>query len=234
MIDRCTHLSSITIELDVPRVIDKISYGDNTDLMRKEIATVLEKAKNVWSPKAVLRRLDVLGTSAGQVVLAGTQGGSATQLSIGHAETFIKQAHQVVLGVYTVGAELEQAAARAARDKEYLESYLYEIIATQALTMVGSAINLLVEKEAAANDWKVGPLLSPGSVHGWELVEQIRFCELFDLEPAGIRCLENGVLMPFNSLSFMIGMGSEYAHTKVGSPCEVCSNRKTCEMKSGW
>lgn len=228
----CTTYRAIPIELDLQSIADKLPSSSNADPILRTTAAVLENAKQIWSPAAVLRRMVLREASARQVVLTEAEGKIVKHLKMGHAGTFLKQAHHVILGAYSVGRQLEQASSDAAKKKIYLEGYLYDLISREVLAKVGSVINRLIEQEAASNGWKVGPLLSPGSVHGWELSEQASFCKLLDLEAIGIRCSDNGVLSPFNSLSFAIGIGPDYMHTTVGSPCEVCSRRDTCEMKA--
>ena len=224
---------SISINLELQDIVDKLTIGRNSAPLQDKAASVFETARGLWSPTTVLRCLKVHHTSCKQIVLSAGEDQTPIILKMGHAGTFLKSARFAFLGAYSVGTGLEQASTEAARGKRYLDSYLYEFIATEALANIGSAVSLLVEEEAALREWKVGPFLSPGSVHGWELTEQPQLCKLLDLETAGIRCLDNGVLTPFNSLSFIIGIGPGYEHAKVGSPCEVCSRRENCDMKAG-
>ena len=231
--DKSVYFPSIPVELDAQDVLDQLPHRGNVDEMLEETAMVIEEARRLWSPQAILRNMDIVDVSEGNVIVAGEKGESPVPLKMGYSATFMRQAQEVVLGAYGVGSALERASARAAATGDYLQSYLYERVATAVLAKVAAHVNRHIEKEAAARGWFVGPLLSPGSVHGWELVEQRGFCSLLDLESVGIHCSDCGVLTPFNSLSFMIGTGPAYTRSRVGSPCEVCRRRETCQMNSG-
>lgn len=223
----------VAIDLALQGIVDKLSARRKADFLGEKVAGVFEKAKQVWSPKAVMRCMVVREASTKHVKLEVEGERVSTTLEMGHAGTFLKHARLVILGAYSVGEGLEQVSLQAASNKRLLDSYFYGVIAMEALASVGSTINRLIEEEAASRGWKVGPLLSPGSVHGWELTGQYPFCELLDLETVGIRCSSTGVLEPFNSLSFIVGIGPDYRNEKIDSPCERCCRRGKCTMMLG-
>lgn len=77
-----------------------------------------------------------------------------------------------------------------------------------------------------------GPFLSPGSVHGWDLIDQAVLCSLLPLQEIDVQVgKKNGVLQPFNTVSSLIGIGLGYTAATVGSTCQICSNNERCEMK---
>ncbi|SHO52042.1 hypothetical protein [Desulfopila aestuarii] len=95
----------------------------------------------------------------------------------------------------------------------------------------GHIIKEIAEKTAEESGRKVSPFLSPGSVHGWELEEQFTLCSLLPLQSIGVALSSNGILIPFKSLSCMIGIGTGYSSSQVGTTCQVCSRNARCEMQ---
>jgi hypothetical protein len=150
---------------------------------------------------------------------------------MGFSGQFLQPAKKVMLGAYTTGSELEKNSALASSEQRYLDAYLYELIGMAVLEKTGEVVNRIVEKRATEMGWKVGPFLSPGSVHGWELSDQTVLCSLLPLSEIDVQCGANGVLHPFNSVSCIIGIGPDYTARTVGATCEVCSNSDRCEMK---
>jgi hypothetical protein len=99
------------------------------------------------------------------------------------------------------------------------------------LEKVRQQINRIVEEQAQARNWGVGPFLSPGSVHGWELDDQRRLCDLIPLERIGVTRGDSGILKPFKTISCLVGIGPNYPAKTVGATCEVCSRRVQCAMR---
>ncbi len=121
-------------------------------------------------------------------------------------------------------------AAIASREKRVMDAYLYDIIGLAVLEKVRQRINRLVEAEAREMNWGVGPFLSPGSVHGWDLDDQVNLCALLPMEKIGVTRSEKGILEPFKTLSCLIGIGPDYSARTVGETCEVCSKKDRCEF----
>ena len=80
-------------------------------------------------------------------------------------------------------------------------------------------------------NWGVGPFLSPGSVHGWDLGDQPSLCTLVPLDCIDVQLSESGILKPYKTIACLIGIGPEYKARTVGATCDVCSKNKPCEMR---
>lgn len=183
-----------------------------------------------WNPRAIFRWLPVLGVTEETIQVGTFEEHTATTLTMGFSAKFLQPARLTLLAFYTAGPELQFQAQRATSEKRYLDAYIIEIIALTVLEKVGVSISRLVENTASQHGWKVGPFLSPGSVHGWELSDQVVLRSLLPLHKVDIDCSDNGILSPFNSVSCVIGIGPEYTESTVGSTCQVCSNRSRCTM----
>ncbi len=77
----------------------------------------------------------------------------------------------------------------------------------------------------------MSPFLSPGSIHGWELEDQQKLCSILPLNEIDVQILDDSVLIPFKSLSCLIGIGAGYKANLVGTTCQVCSKNNDCQMK---
>ncbi len=193
----------------------------------------LERAREICQPKAVYRWLEVENSETEKVILCCGATGKHTTLALGCATRFLSAAQQVLAGVYSVGDELQLAGADASESGDFIESYFYDIIALEILEKIQIQINLVAEKRANQLGWGVGPLLSPGSVHGWELDDQVNLCSILPLSSIGVKVCSDSVLKPFKSLSFLVGIGPGYELSEVASTCDVCSRKSDCTMRQG-
>lgn len=221
----------IPIELHYADVLRNLPSSVNIDTLLKPIEDSLEALSKVWHPRALLRWLAVEKISDTNIVLLLPENKTQTSLALGFSSRFMKQAKYGMIAIYTVGQELEKAAMTASSEKRHLDSYLYNLIGLTVLEKIGDCINKIVESQAFNLDWKVGPFLSPGSVHGWELHDQRSLCSLLPVQDIDVQCAENGVFHPFNTISCLIGIGPNYSTTTVGSSCQVCSNYDQCEIR---
>lgn len=191
---------------------------------------VFEHVRKIWRPRGILRQLSRDGIQDGTVTISSPEENTLT-LATGFSSRFLDPACRVILGVYTIGDKLRQAGIKAASEHRHLDSYLYDLAGLTVLEKTGNEVNRIVEKIAAENNWGVGPFLSPGSVHGWDLVDQKNLCALLPLHEIGVAVSDSAVLTPFHSVSFIIGMGEDYTSKTVGSTCRVCSKREHCTIR---
>ena len=120
---------------------------------------------------------------------------------------------------------------QATNNQQFLEGYLLDIIDLLVLGKTGDIVTEIAEQKAKELNWGVSPFLSPGSIHGWDLEEQLKIAPLLPLEKIGVHIRQNAVLEPFKSLTCLIGIGIDYTSTKVGTTCQVCSKNATCQMR---
>lgn len=224
-------LSANDIAFSFEDFADHLRHLQGGDRLLEHARLVFEQIKGIWSPGAVYLFMRVGRITGQEVELISIETGETVRLAMGWAGTFLQQAELAIVGSYTTGAELEKIAIAASSEQRYLESYVIEQAGLALLGRTGAVVNAAIEKVAAENHWGVGPQLSPGSVHGWELDDQSNLCAILPLSAIEVTCGTSGVLSPFNSLTFIIGVGNDYTEKTVGSPCEVCTNRETCNMR---
>lgn len=201
--------------------------GKILEMAEKLLATV----QGVWRPRAIIRRLKVAQVTHSGVMLTPFDKGRGGCLQLGIAASFLKNAEQGIVGVYSAGNELEKEAARASLQKRYMDGYLYDLIGLAVLEKTRQQLNRVVEEEARKSGWGVGPFLSPGSVHGWELADQENLCALVPLDRIDVELRRGGVFRPFKTISCLIGIGPKYEAKTVGSTCDICSKSHHCELR---
>ncbi len=208
----------------------QISALHHSDTLEATAKKILEQAGNLYHPRAIVRWLRLADVSDNKATLLLSEDRQVT-FSMGCSSTFLQSAKHGMAGVYTIGYDLRTEGEKAAAERRYLDAHVYDLISLIALEKTGHFLNRIVENIAAKKGWQVGPLLSPGSVHGWDMAEQNLLCSLLPLSEIDVQIGESGVLRPFDTVSFLVGIGPDYTSLKVGSTCRICANKARCKMK---
>jgi hypothetical protein len=231
-------LSPQTItNLDITVNIDELAQKIRTSTARPTILATaeatLKRFDGIWKPALVYRWLPVSvgNDGAQQTALLTDPQGVSVSLHLGRSCCFMHSAECAMVAGYTAGREIEQETMNASSQQQFFTAFILDLIGLLVLEKTGNLIMKIAEKKAKTTGRKVGPFLSPGSVHGWKLEEQSTFCSLLPLTSIGITLGNNGILTPFKSLSCMIGIGSGYSSSKVGTACQVCARNSRCEMQ---
>ena len=224
-------LTELNIEIGFPELEGKIQ----TSTKRPDILAIAEKTlskvNNIWDPAIVYRwtYFEESGTAPGLSVIRSNDG--PVTLDLGHSSTFMKKASYALLAVYSVGSRLEEETRKASDNQDFLVAFILDLIGLLVLEKTGNIVKRVAEQKAAELGWGVGPFLSPGSIHGWKLEEQLKLCPLLPLDQIGVRLCGDALLTPFKSLSCLIGIGLEYEASLVGTTCQVCSKNQDCLMR---
>lgn len=224
-------LTNLSISIDPAELGDKIQAGKKKQEFVDTAQALLESLENCWNPAIVYRWLPAS-------INASKQGGCSLKvddqnvsLELGHSSVFIQDAELALVACYRAGDSIEKESRNASENGRLLDSYLLDIINLLILEKTGYIINAIAEDEAKKRNWGVSPFLSPGSVHGWELEEQHKFAGLLPLTEIDVEIRPDAVLLPFKSLTCLIGIGEQYSATSVGTTCQVCSQNETCQMR---
>ena len=222
-------ITDLDLHIDLTELIKKIRTSSQRPAILASAETTLTRVTNCWNPSFVYRWLPVTQVKTGTVTLSDN--GTAVTFTLGHSARFVEPAGYTLVAAYTAGTALEEEYRKSTADQDYLEAYFIDLIALLVLEKTGDMVKRIAEQQAAERHWKVSPFLSPGSVHGWMLEEQFPLCSLLPLDEIGVSIRPDGVLSPFKSLTCMIGIGAEYTSPTVGTTCQVCSKRQSCEMQ---
>ena len=224
-------LSSITMNINFKDIALKIKTSNNNSEILNIARKVFNKAKNIWRPMAVYQwfEFENIGRdNRGRIIQSSI---CHVDFDFGYSFQFVSPARYALVSVYTAGQELELESKQASSNGDILQAYFLDIIGLAVLDQVEQTIKNIAEKQAVNQKMGVSPFLSPGSVHGWKLEEQIKLCSLLPLEKINVTVQNDAVLLPFKTVSCLIGLGPGYNNTKVGSTCQVCSKNHDCQMK---
>ena len=205
-------------------------FRDQRDSTRRIVENVVADNLNLVRPALIYSWVLVDGGN-GEIVLHTGSPASRVSLTMGCAGDFLRRAERVLAAVYTVGPALEEKAGRLAAAGRAFDAYLLQLLGLVALARIEEAVTAAAGREAAAHRWGTGPLLSPGSVHGWGLEQQGLFCAMLPLHRIGVSIGTDAVLQPFNSISCCIPVGPSYTDAQARSSCDLCSGNRTCRYR---
>lgn len=207
-------LTSLSIGIDFPELEGKIQTGTKRPDILATAKKTLHRVNSIWDPAIVYRWLPIeqSDTTPGQSLIRCNNG--PVTLDLGYSSVFVKKVGYALIAVYTAGGKLEEETQKATDDEEFLVAFLLDLIGLLVLKKIGNIVNKIAEL-----GWGVSPFLSPGSIHGWELEDQLKLCPLLPLNKIGVQLRDDAVLTPFKSLSCLIGIGAEYKSCLVGTTC---------------
>ena len=224
-------LTELSITVSPDELTGKIKAGASKQNIVDAAHSLLEKIDNSWNPALVYRWLPIQGGETIHKDYIIDDGIAPVGLILGHSSRFIEHAEYALAACYTAGNAIEKKTQKANTSQDFLDGYLLDIIDLLVLEKTGNIITDIAEQKAKEFGWGVSPFLSPGSVHGWELEEQLKLAPLLPIENIGVTIRPDAVLEPFKSLTCLIGIGTKYQAKKVGTTCQVCSKNATCQMR---
>ncbi len=231
-IDKNTQiLSSFKIDISFQDLEKKIKTSGNSPGIFKTAEKTLAKMQGKWEPVVLFQWFDFEidnKTKLGRILQTS---GNPVSLDLGHSIRFLKHAQNVIVSSYTIGKSLDDESTNASSNGNMLEAYIIDLIGLTALEKTGNLLIKHTENQAKTLGWGVSPFLSPGSVHGWDLKEQSKLSTLLPIQQINMTLKKNAILIPVKSMIALIGIGPEYNSTKVGSTCDVCNKKNSCEMK---
>lgn len=139
-------------------------------------------------------------------------------------------AQKLAFGICSIGQELEEAAGRCFRKKEYLEGMLLDAIGTVAAENLAELVRQEIKGKASNFGLRISKRFSPG-YNNWLLDGQRLIFRHFSDEP--LRVTTNGSFMmtPRKSLSFAYKLGiQEFADNETGN-CRHCTLHTRCAYR---
>ncbi len=224
-------LSNLEIDVAFQDVEKLIKTSGNSSGIFKTARETFEKVRGQWEPAALFQWFDFEIDEEATFGSIIQPSGDAILFDFGHSIRFLKEARHVMVSSYTIGKTLETEFTKASSKGSLLEAYIVDLIGLAALEKTGAIIKKSAENQARSLGWGVSPFLSPGSVHGWELEEQLKLCSLLPMDQINVKIREDAVLSPLKSIAALIGIGPGYDSTEVGSTCDVCSLSNNCDMR---
>ncbi len=222
---------TLKVDVDFQTLSKKLKTSRDIPEINATAQNLLEKMQGKWESCALLKWFDFkLDQKTGDGRICDGSGGFVP-LCLGASACFLEQAARVMVSVHTIGGRIDSEYADAVSKGNMLEAYIIDLIGLTALEKTTDMITGAAEEEAEKRGWGVGPFLSPGSVHGWNIEEQSRLCSLLPVEKINVTMKDNFVLSPVKTIAALIGIGPDYGAAKVGTTCAVCSKKDNCQMK---
>ncbi len=224
-----TIVKDIPVSLTAREVVDSLNRGKTAAPRLIETAeTAVRMAGDLWDSVVVYEWVPIEAVSNTEVRITPSNGGGADILRVGPHADLLKKAEIALISVHSIGPRLDEAVRELNRNGDNLLAYLLDSVGVVGLGKVGEAVRAMAEKEARERKWGVGANLSPGSLVGWPLEGQAPLCSLLPIQDAGIILNDSHILVPFKTVSGLIGLGPEYKSKKVGSVCRFCMHAETC------
>ena len=126
-------IAKTDLELSFKEVVAKLGGAQNQPAVINAAIKTLEAAKFLWQPKIVYRWLEISIVDEVGVKLCCAQSGRIVTLTMGFSTGFVQKATKALIGIYTVGKALENAAVKASGEGRMLDGYLYDIIGLAVL-----------------------------------------------------------------------------------------------------
>lgn len=226
-----TVLSDIKIKLDTEELIVYLHEGKSSRKLVTKAEEVLNESKNLLQPVAVYEQIKILEVTNNAVLCSGINA-PKVWLSMGPCSELMKKAAAAITSVVTIGFELDKRVKKLNLQGDYLSAYLMDVIGVIALDQAVSQIQRTAATEAEKNMWRTGYFLSPGSIDGWPLSEQKKFCSLVPIDQINVQLNKSNVLVPLKSVSGIIGIGPEYSSGKTESICRFCTQSSSCRLRA--
>ena len=214
-------------DIDPERLALAINRGRLSEAMLESVQESLPRARELVAPQAVYELWEVVETGPNLVRVKTSDGRSAT-LTVGPHADLLSPARMAFAAAATIGQALDDAVKRLNQENDLYGAYVLGCLGVAFLAEAGRAVDRLAEQEALRRGWGVGPRLAPGSLPGWDLRDQKVLAQLLLRDPGPISLNQDGVLIPFKSVTSLIGMGPGYTSGRVERICHMCSKRDDC------
>lgn len=225
--------TKIDINLNIKNVLK--SQNRNNDIspqIMKETLKSIAVALSLIEPMIAYRFVKVHKVADEKIFIKQGSDRMPHVLNIGPNATLLHNAEMVMISVHTIGIGIDAKVKKLNNTGHYLKSFLLDCAGLTALNEVGKHGQKIIENIAKKMNWGVSASLSPGSLEGWDISDQKNLCSILDIKKAGITLSDSCMLIPFKTVSTLIGTGAGYTSKKVGSICKLCNFRNTCWKKA--
>lgn len=215
----------LKIKLTVDDVIR--GQGANPDIIRKrspklvEIAEIaLEEAETLIQHIVIYKELKVESFAHNTLVLE-----NGTSLSGNYVKELLSRAERIIIVACTISDKLQQKVSEiAAMDIVY--ALALDGAGSSAVESLSTSVCDDLEKDAIVQGLQTTAPINPG-ISGWPVeCGQKQIFDILKAESSEITINEIGIMNPFKSLSFIIGIGKDVQNN--GNTCDLCTMRGSC------
>ncbi len=224
-------LSDIEIKLDTEELTAYLNGGKSSQRLAAKAEELIYESRNLLQPAAVYEQIRIWEVRHNALLCSG-ENTPKVWLNMGPCSELMKKAGAAITSVVTIGSKLDQRVKKLNLQGDYLSAWLMDAIGLIALEQAITKIQRTAVIEAKKNMWGTGPFLSPGSIDGWPLSEQKKFCSLVPINRIDVQLNKSNVLVPLKSVSGIIGIGPEYSSGKTESICRFCAQSSSCRIRA--
>lgn len=213
------------IRLTVDDVIR--GQGANPDIIRKrspklvEIAEIaLEEAETLIQHIVIYKELKVKSFAHNTLVLE-----NGTSLSGNYVKELLSRAEKIIIVACTISDKLQKKVSEIA-GMDIVYALALDGAGSSAVESLSTSVCDDFEKDATIQGMKTTVPINPGII-GWPVeCGQKQIFDILKDESSEITINEIGIMNPFKSLSFIMGIGKDVHNN--GNTCDLCTLRKSC------
>ncbi|MHC1770639.1 MAG: hypothetical protein AB9907_02695 [Flexilinea sp.] len=219
----------VLYDWDIPLEVDDVLTGQGADplIIRKRsprLIPVAEKAlteaKSLIKPVVIFRILDVKSFAHNRLILD-----DGHVLFGDFVSDHLPNVAQVIIAACTISDNLGKRVSEIIGD-DIVYALALDGAGSSSVQNLAALASKWFEDRTAEKEWTTTIPLNPGMI-GWPVsVGQKQIFDILDYESKEIILSESSLMMPFKSLSFVLGIGPD-VETK-GSQCQYCSLQTSC------
>lgn len=193
------------------------------DALKGDAQRALDLLPDLVEPKMAYEVFPVEGIDGEQVVLE-----NGHTLRVGEHAHLLEPAEAVILGINTIGDHLDHVTQEYFNGNDPLLGLMLDSAGVLALGWVGETAFQLAEQIAGERGAGVSPSFGPGTTPGWDVARQKEIVALLPVDEIGVHLSGSGLLVPYKSVSYLVGIGAGFSEYEVGSLCHLCALADTC------
>ena len=201
--------------------------GANPEIIRQrspklvEIAeTAREEAETLIQHIVIYKELKVKSFSHNTLVLE-----NGTSLSGDYVKDLLSRAEKIIIVACTISDKLQQKVSEIA-GMDIVYALALDGAGSSAVESLSTSVCDELEKDATVQGMQTTVPINPGII-GWPVERGQK--QIFDIlkdESSEITINDIGIMNPFKSLSFIIGIGKDIQNSS--STCDLCTLRGSC------
>jgi hypothetical protein len=200
----------------------KVEGPERQQALLRMFEAAVAEARELIHPAIAYAVHPVVRAEAGRLIVGD---GSALESAV--LASLFAEAPEVVLMIYTIGPKLEERVAEYGKANEVVAGFALDLMGSIAVDQVGVVGYGLIEGMARERGVKASIPLNPGTSH-WPMSGQRVIAGLVPAQEIGVEVLDSGLLRPFKTIAFAVGLGSNVLTPAEGSSCDYCETRDLC------
>jgi hypothetical protein len=189
-----------------------------------ELMVTVNKS-HLLKPAIIYKIHSIKDTEQNRICLSGNKSLHSPFLT-----SIITSAKELAVIVCTIGPKLEEKAAQFFQQDEPLRGLLLDGIGSAAVDSLSGEACRILAQEALTRGYQTSSPISPG-MFDIPISEQQHLFELVPAEEIGVHLTSAQIMVPYKSVSMVIGIGSKMSTWTKAEVCRHCKLKKNCRYK---